>query len=229
MSFESTAAKRQNSQFLSRGQVTLSSSLRMPLCGLACARVIRQKVRRKFRLPLPIRLPHVASTPTCSSQHQRALRNEAVLNMRIVAQIRKPKSAVSETARASNTTSQCSFEWHTNVRTTGRFRYPRLSGVDLVYYGNPKAVEYDFVVAPAPIQRNRTRVRRGPDGSKENSSKRQPRWRSRSHVNGGNLSFHKPIVYQNQDSTKTPVEGRYLLKADGHVGFESGATITLSS
>jgi hypothetical protein len=35
-----------------------------------------------------------------------------------------------------------------------RVRYEAVyPGIDLVFYGNPQQLEYDFVVAPAPIRR----------------------------------------------------------------------------
>src|SRR5882724_3520340 len=40
-------------------------------------------------------------------------------------------------------------KWHTNVPTFSRVRYADVyQGVDLVYYGNQRQLEYDFVVAP---------------------------------------------------------------------------------
>ena len=40
-------------------------------------------------------------------------------------------------------------KWHTSVPTYARVRYASVyPGVDLVYYGNQRQLEYDFVVAP---------------------------------------------------------------------------------
>ncbi len=39
--------------------------------------------------------------------------------------------------------------WRTNVPHYQRVRYPQVyPGIDLVYYGNPRQLEYDFIVAP---------------------------------------------------------------------------------
>jgi len=39
--------------------------------------------------------------------------------------------------------------WHTEIPTFARVRYPEIySGVDLVYYGTQRQLEYDFVVRP---------------------------------------------------------------------------------
>src|SRR5580704_5340538 len=40
-------------------------------------------------------------------------------------------------------------KWHTNVPTYARVRYQNVyPGIDLVYYGNHRQLEYDFAVAP---------------------------------------------------------------------------------
>ncbi len=40
-------------------------------------------------------------------------------------------------------------KWRTNIPTFGRVKFTRVyPGVDLVYYGNQRQLEYDFVVAP---------------------------------------------------------------------------------
>jgi hypothetical protein len=39
--------------------------------------------------------------------------------------------------------------WRTNIPTYGRVRYSAVyRGIDLVYYGNGRQLEYDFIVAP---------------------------------------------------------------------------------
>ena len=49
-------------------------------------------------------------------------------------------------------------KWRTNVTTYAKVKYADVyPGVDLVYYGNQRQLEYDFLVAPAPTH--------GPSGS----------------------------------------------------------------
>src|SRR5688572_10547238 len=41
-------------------------------------------------------------------------------------------------------------QWHTNIPTYAKVRYREVyPGVDLVYYGRGRQLEYDFMVAPA--------------------------------------------------------------------------------
>ena len=43
--------------------------------------------------------------------------------------------------------------WRTNVQTYGRVLYHSVyPGIDLVYYGNERQLEYDFTVRPALIR-----------------------------------------------------------------------------
>src|SRR5258707_462918 len=40
-------------------------------------------------------------------------------------------------------------QWRTNIANYGRVEYQNVyTGIDLVYYGNQRQLEYDFVVAP---------------------------------------------------------------------------------
>ena len=40
-------------------------------------------------------------------------------------------------------------KWRTNVPTYAKVKYQEIySGIDLVYYGNQRQLEYDFIVAP---------------------------------------------------------------------------------
>src|SRR5215216_2086037 len=54
--------------------------------------------------------------------------------------------------------------WRTNVATYGKVRYKDLyQGIDLVYYGNQRSLEYDFHVAPGA---NPEEIRLGIEGVK---------------------------------------------------------------
>jgi hypothetical protein len=90
-------------------------------------------------------------------------------------------------------------KWHTTVPTYAKVRYRNVyPGIDLEYYGNQDGqLEYDFVVAPgADPGRITLRVgahrdaplRIAPDGDLVISAE------------GGEVRFHKPVVYQEQES-----------------------------
>lgn len=174
-------------------------------------------------------LPHVASTQPASGQ--RASRSEEVLNMRIVRA--NPAARISgvgeQLAQSNYFIGNDPSQWHTRVANYEKVRYAGVyPGVDLIYYGNQKQLEYDFVVSPgANPSMIALAFGGGPDGSTNIPLTINQDGDLVATLEGGAVNFHKPIVYQKNNSAahraqKTFVDGRYLLKADGYVGFELG-------
>ena len=108
--------------------------------------------------------------------------------------------------------------WRTDIPTFGRVRYNEVyPGIDVVYYGHQRQLEYDFVVAPGRDARaislkfdGADKVEVGAGGdlllTLGDSVVRQP----------------KPFVYQEVAGARREVEGGYLVGADGRVGFHVG-------
>ena len=107
--------------------------------------------------------------------------------------------------------------WRTNLRTWSALRYRGVyPGIDLVYYGNRSALEYDFIVAPQADPRrivvhigHAQQVRIAGDGGLN--------------VNGmgESLSFSKPLIYQlAPDGTRQLVAGRYVRRGADRIGFD---------
>ncbi|MBM3460135.1 MAG: hypothetical protein FJX77_16570, partial [Armatimonadetes bacterium] len=108
--------------------------------------------------------------------------------------------------------------WITGLPTYGRVRFDGIyPGVDVVYYGRERSLEYDLVVAPgADPDRIRMEFAGGapelqPDGA---LALRLPE---------GAVVLEKPVLYQTAPEGRTPVEGSYRLLAEGRVGFRIGA------
>lgn len=104
-------------------------------------------------------------------------------------------------------------QWKTGIPTYARVKasgiYP---GIDLVYYGNPKQLEYDFVVQPgADPKQIRWRFETLGRGAAS-----LPRVDARGELvvpgAGGDLRFHKPVIYQTVQGRKRPVEGRFVVR-----------------
>jgi hypothetical protein len=118
-------------------------------------------------------------------------------------------------------------DWHTQVPNFGKVRYQDIyRGVDLVYYGNENHLEYDFVVAPGAdpgLIRLAFTAK-----AKEYQKAYQPRLDSNGDLvidaEGREVRFRKPFVYQttSQTGVRTPIESRYVRKADNQLGFELG-------
>jgi hypothetical protein len=107
--------------------------------------------------------------------------------------------------------------WRTGVTTHGRLRYQGVyPGIDVVYYGNQRQLEHDFVVAPGadPSQirwrfEGTDRLELEPDGS------------LRVEVGPASLRFRPPQVYQWNRGEREAVPATYRLAADQNreVGF----------
>ncbi|PYS60700.1 MAG: hypothetical protein DMF74_18055, partial [Acidobacteria bacterium] len=109
-------------------------------------------------------------------------------------------------------------KWLTNVRNYARVKYQGVyPGVDLVYYGNHKRLEYDFVVAPGA---DFTAINLALEGVRK--------MRVDAHGDlvlrtlGGELCWQKPIIYQEIDGLRREVAGGYSLKSARRVGFRVG-------
>jgi hypothetical protein len=101
----------------------------------------------------------------------------------------------------------------TYKRVAFRGVYP---GVDLVYYGNQRQLEYDFVVAPGA---DAAKIALQFTGTTPVIDKAGDLVLA---VQGEDARFHKPVVYQLDGDRKVSVAGSYQI-ADGKVGFSLGA------
>jgi hypothetical protein len=107
-------------------------------------------------------------------------------------------------------------KWRTNVPTYAKVKYHHVyPGVDLIYYGNQSKLEYDFVVAPGADPRT---IRLGFAGNEKISTNGDGALVLQ--MKCGNVSFERPLVYQEAGTWRESVEGRYVSLADGSIGFE---------
>jgi hypothetical protein len=148
----------------------------------------------------------------------------SVIRMEIAGANKAPRSeGIGEKATRSNYfIGNDPDKWLTGVPNFEKVRFEEVySGVDLVYYGNGRRLEYDFVVQPnadpKEIALNYTGV-------------------SDAHIDAasGDLVFetevgevrqHKPFVYQDIDGKRTEIASAYALKENAgvqHVSFALG-------
>jgi hypothetical protein len=110
-------------------------------------------------------------------------------------------------------------KWHTKVPTYGKIAYEDVyPGVNLVYYGNQGQLEYDFVVAPGADPSRVKLAFRGADKIEIN-----PEGELVLHTASGELRMHKPIIYQEIDGVRKPVDGGYVLKEAQEANFQVAA------
>jgi Calx-beta domain/Beta-propeller repeat/Domain of unknown function (DUF4214) len=109
--------------------------------------------------------------------------------------------------------------WRTNVESFAKVRYEQVyPGIDLVYHGSRKQLEYDFELAPGADPRvirlafsREVRPRISIDGD---LVLRTP---------AGELREQRPVAYQNIDDEHRAVAARYVLLSHRRVGFELGS------
>jgi len=118
-------------------------------------------------------------------------------------------------------------KWRTNVRAYAKVRYKDIyPGIDLVFYGNQRELECDFVVTAGADSRaielrfeGSDRVSVNADGDLLLSA------------NGDEVRFRKPLAYQRgidhggraTDGSKHFLDGRYVLRGKNRVGFQLAA------
>jgi len=110
-------------------------------------------------------------------------------------------------------------KWHTDIPTYSKVRFAEVyRGIDLIYYGNQRQLEYDFVVAPFA---NPAKIQLGFSGADRLSLAQDGGLRVQ--TKDSQVIFHKPVVYQDIDGEHREVEGRFTLLSYNTVGFSLGA------
>jgi hypothetical protein len=106
-------------------------------------------------------------------------------------------------------------KWQRNVPTYAQVRYKNVyPGIDLVYYGNHRQLEYDFAIAPGAdpglVQfeiQGASQIRIDATGDLVLGTTR------------GTLHFRTPVIYQESSGARIPVKGAYVLSGSSRVAF----------
>jgi hypothetical protein len=124
------------------------------------------------------------------------------------------------TTRVSYFFGNDSTKWHAAVPTFGRVRYSEVyPGIDLVYYGNQRQLEYDFLVAPGADCGRISLTFEGADKVEIEETTGDLLLQT----SLGVLRQRQPQVYQEVDGAQRMVSGRYVKRAAGLIGFEVAA------
>lgn len=106
----------------------------------------------------------------------------------------------------------------TNVSHYARVRYKEVyPGVDLIYYGNQRQLEYDFVVSPG-IDPKAIKIRF--EGSEKLETDKAGNLLLETAA--GKIVQKAPIVYQEKDGARETVSAKYVIGDNHRVGFEIG-------
>ena len=108
-----------------------------------------------------------------------------------------------------------SKNWRTDVPSYARVKYTGIyPGIDLVFYGNQRKLEYDYIVAPGADLRQIALHVTG--ASKLRIDTRGNLVMS---VAGGEIELQKPIVYQDVNGGRQEIAGSYALSGNQQVEF----------
>lgn len=148
-----------------------------------------------------------------------AQKNSAVssLRMRLLAANPKPRlvSLDELPGKANYFTNNRPESWRTNVATYAKIKYEQVyRGVDLVFHGNGRQLEFDYLVAPGadPLV-----ICFRFDGAEHVEITEQGNLRLE--TRSGEVLLHRPLVYQEFGGSKNFISAGYALERDGQVRF----------
>src|SRR5437870_217105 len=109
--------------------------------------------------------------------------------------------------------------WHTNIPTFAQVRYTGVyPGIDLVYYGQQRQLEYDFRLAAGADPGKIKIAIEGADSLKIDTDGNLIL-----KAGEGEIVQYAPAVYQEAKNGRHEVPGHYVLKGKREVGFEVSA------
>jgi hypothetical protein len=113
-------------------------------------------------------------------------------------------------------------QWRVGIPTYGKIRYRDVyPGVDLLFYGGRRQLEYDFVVAPGADPRCITLAFGGTRAARGRAPVRIDRSGDLAvETASGVVRWQKPRLYQEVDGRRRSVAGRYILRGRDRVGFQ---------
>jgi hypothetical protein len=167
---------------------------------------------------LSLRAQRVATSLATSESVPPSPSKRSTLQFRLLGAAKNPSvvGEIPQLGRVNYFVGNNPAKWQTNVPTYGRVRYKNVyPGIDLLYYGNQRQLEYDFAVAPGAdpsrIQfevRGAKQIQIGSDGSLVLTT------------GNGDIHFEAPKVYQELNGQRLEVGGGYVVTDPTHVGFQ---------
>src|SRR5215213_1796708 len=102
-------------------------------------------------------------------------------------------------------------QWRRNISTYRKVRYTDVyPGIDIVYYGNQRELEYDFVVAPGA---NPKLIKFKVEGAERLRLDQQGNLLLA--LKHGEVRLNKPFIYQlNDDGSRREVKGSYVIRGN---------------
>ena len=148
-------------------------------------------------------------------------RNSSVLRMSLLGANAKPNfTGMDELPGKSNyLIGNQPDHWHTNIPNYGKVAEHNIyQGVDLVYYGTQRQLEYDFAIAPGASP---SKIQIAFEGAKNLHTEANGDL-VLSVAGDNDVRLHKPIAYQQTGAEKQLVAANYVLKGKNGIEFGIG-------
>ncbi len=156
---------------------------------------------------------------TQAASHQTLSQN--ILRMKVLGANPNPEIKALEKLQAKSNyfMGKDAANWRTNIDNYARVRYEEVyPGVDLVYYGNGRQLEYDFVVAPGASYKTIELAFEGVERLELDTA-----GDLLLSAGGAQLRQHKPVIYQEVNGARQLIAGSYEVLDAGRVKFEVAA------
>ncbi|MBT6717013.1 MAG: hypothetical protein HOB18_05150 [Nitrospina sp.] len=107
-------------------------------------------------------------------------------------------------------------KWRTDVTNFSRVKYDEVyPGIDLVYYGNQRKLEYDFIVQPGADYKT---IQLDFEGAEKLAVDDKGNLVLKTAA--GELIQQAPVIYQEINGQRKSIDGHYILHGNRHVGFQ---------
>ncbi len=211
LSFEANQGQQEKSvKFLSRG-----SGSNLFLTNREAVLVL---TKSDTPAPVPAR---AKKAPHATLTHKKPKRSSTALRTQLVAANPAAKVTGEEelAGKINYLRGNDPSQWRTGVSTYAKVRYEQVyPGIDLVYYGNQRQLEYDFVVGPGA---DPARIRLKLAGARKMSVDGQGQLVVQ--TASGGVRWNKPEIYQEVEGQHRSVKGKYVLRAGHELGFAVAA------
>ena len=145
----------------------------------------------------------------------------SVVRMRLVGANRRPQltGLDLQTGKSNYLIGNDPARWRRDVPNYAGVKSAQVyPGIDLIYHGNQRQLEYDFVVAPGA---DPGRIQIAFKGVEKLSLDSEGNLVLA--TGHGNIVQHKPVVYQDLNGERRSIDGRYVLRGKRRASFDVGS------
>jgi hypothetical protein len=109
-------------------------------------------------------------------------------------------------------------KWRSNISNYESVKFEEIyQGIDLVYYGDEKQIEFDFLVSPGMDPQTIKFKLEGPDNIELDNSVNLVM-----HLGPETMAFQAPVLYQEIGGETNSVKGEFALLENSQIGFQVG-------